>query len=292
MSLSAIVNGTSYSLDNMTYCRWMSHDGFGMSPMHRLSERGPLQHGETDRGYRLDPRMINLVFAIIKSSEFDVEQARLDLLSIFKPSVNPIILEYISNTGTYRIDCHYIGGMPMPSSDKHGLGQLVTVQLKADDPTWYNPVADNYVFGLGGGADTMEVPTVIPMTIGASTIDVSTVVTNEGTVSAYPTIRITGPIHDCVITNNSTGEKLDFTGDTIAASHYYDIDLRYGYKTITDNHGVNQIAALTSDSDLVSFHLGCAPDVVNGQNSITVTGSTATLETSISMVWIERYIGI
>jgi len=292
MDLSAIVNGTSYSMTDLTYCKWISHDGLGMSPMHRLSERGPLQHGDTDRGYRLDPRDIRLVFAIIKSSQADYETGRANLLNIFKPSSDPIILEVTQTTGTYRLDCYYVGDMNMPSSDKHGYNQIVTISLRANDPTWYNPVAGNYIFSISAGTDTMLVPTVIPMTIGASTINANAVVINTGTMSAYPTVRITGPIEDAKIVNNNTGEKLDFSGYTIAAGIYYEIDLRYGYKTIKDNSGVNQISKLSSDSDLVSFHLGCDPDVVNGNNSITVTGSSATLATGVSFVWNDRYVGI
>lgn len=286
MTLSAIVKGVTYSLDDGTYCYWLADDGLGMSPMHRLSDRGPLQHGDTDRGYRLDPRKINLVLDIDGQSQADMESKKLTLLSIFKPMNDPITIEMARSDGTYNIDCHYVSDMSMPSNDRQGWNQKVVISLKANDPTWYASVAKSYIVSIGAGGDTMLVPTVIPMTVGASTINASGVVTNSGTMNAYPSIRITGPITNAIITNNTTGEVLNFTGTTIDAAHYYDIDLRYGYKTITDNHGTNQISTLTSASDLVSWHLEV------GDNSITVTGSSATAATGVSFVWYMRFIGI
>lgn len=286
MALSAIVNGVTYSLDDGTYCYWLGDDGLGMSPMHRLSERGPLQHGDTDRGYRLDPRIVSLVLDINGSSQANMEAQRLTLLSIFKPSNTPIILQNVRAGGTYNLDCYYVGGMSISSADRNSWNQKVMVTLKANDPTWYDPIASSYVVSIGAGADTMLVPTVIPMTVGASTINANGVAVNSGTMIAYPVIHIIGPIVDCVITNNTTGEVLDFTGTTIEAAHYFDVDLRYGYKTITDNHSANRISTLSDDSDLVSWHLAI------GDNSITVTGTSATAATGVSLVWFKRYIGI
>jgi hypothetical protein len=229
---------------------------------------------------------------IIKSSQIDYESARSSLLNIFKPTSSPITLSFAMATGTFYLDCHYIGQAAMPSAERIGWNQTMIVELKANDPTFYDPSGEAYNFVIGAGTDTMLVPTVVPMTIGASTIEASASIINAGTVGVFPTIRVTGPITNCVITNNTTGDKLDFTGVTIAAAHYYDIDLRYGYKTITDNHGDNKIADLTDDSDLVSFDLECDPEVDGGINSFSVTGTSCTANTSVSLQWLTRYIGI
>ena len=105
-------------------------------------------------------------------------------------------------------------------------------------------------------------------------------------------VRITGPITDAVITNNATSEKLDFTGTTIAAGDYYEIDCRYGYKTVVDSTGANQIADLTSDSDLVSFHIAPDPEVGGGINSITITGTSITAATTAFVSGKTRLIGV
>ena len=83
----------------------------------------------------------------------------------------------------------------MPAQDRMaGIFQKMAVMLKADDPTFYDPVAEEFTFTLIGGENTCEVPTVIPMTIGigASTIYITEPIPNDGDVSAFPVIRLIG----------------------------------------------------------------------------------------------------
>jgi hypothetical protein len=148
-------------------------------------------------------------------------------------------------------------------------------------------------FALGGGGGTMEVPTEVPTEIGASDINMTQAVLYTGTWYSFPQIRIEGPITDCVITNETTGEKLDFTGTTIADGDYYLIDTRYGRKSVIDSNGANKISKLTSDSDLATFHLeppgAVAPD---GSNSVRVEGSSIDAGTIVYMTYYRRYLGI
>lgn len=292
MTLSAIVNGVTYPLDDGTYCYWVGDDGLGMAPMHRLSERGPLQHGDTDRGYRLDPRMIRLVLDIVATTRASLFSKRTSLMGILSPVNSNVILQLALDSGTYRINTNYVAQMAMPSSERLGWNQTVVVDLKANDPTWYKSTGDSLSFSLAAGGDSLEVPTEIPMVVGGSTINTITSATNNGSFYTYPTIRITGPIQNCVITNSTSGDKLDFTGTTISGGDYYDINLRYGYKTVTNAAGTNKIADLTSDSDLATWNLLPDPDAVDGINSIQVTGIAASEETNVYLHWYERYIGL
>lgn len=294
VTLSAIYKDVEYSLDDGTFCYWVGDDGLGLAPLHRLSERGPLQHGDTDRGYRLDPRTIRLVLDIVATSQDAFEHARLSLLHIFKPNTSPIKLKFAMVNGTYYMDCYTMGAIPMPSVDRMAWNQTVVIELKANDPTFYDPELNVHTYTVVGGADTGEIPMPVPsfVGIGSSSVSITENIVNEGTADVFPQIHLSGPLEDPVITNNSTGETLSFNGTHIAAAHYYNIDCRYGYKTIIDNHDVNQIAALTDDSDLVSFHLGTDPDVVDGANSITVTAGGMDNDSRIVMYYYTRYVGI
>lgn len=292
MTLSAIVNGVTYSLDDGTYCYWVGDDGLGMAPLHRLSERGPLQNGDTDRGYRLDPRMVRLVLDIVATTRASLFSKRGTLLNVFSPLNSSVILELALDSATYRIDTNYVAQMAMPSSERLGWNQTVVVDLKANDPTWYEASGDSVSFTLGAGIDLMEVPTVIPMTIGGSDIVASIPITYTGTFTAYPVIRINGPITGPIVTNSSTGDKLDFTGITINAGDYYTIDTRYGRKTVTSKAGVNKISELSNDSDLATFALYPDPEIDGGVNPITIFGSDAEGATSIDFSWNNRYLGI
>lgn len=269
------------------------NDGFGMPPFHRLNERGPLQHGVTDRGYRLDPRTVNLIIPTIGATWADRYTRRQQLIAQLAPGDDALILRFTDPGGNiYNLDCYCVAGPAFASKDTWGNDFKAVFTLYAPDPSWYDPVATALTFNLGGGADTMLVPTVIPMTVGGSTIDSDNTADYAGTFLSYPFIRITGPIQNCVITNNSTGEKLDFTGVTIAAAHYYDIDTRYGYKTVMLDGITNKISDLTSDSDLATFHIAPHPEVANGLNSINISGINITAATKIEIVYFAIYVGI
>lgn len=291
--LDLIRGGNTYSLDDGTYAYLTGDDGWGAAPLHRLIERGPLQHGDTDRGFRLDPRIGSLVLFLNGTSRDDLYTRRATLLELFTPTDDPLKLRWTLTSRTRQIDVYYAGDMAMGSGDRGGFTQRVAVTLRADDPTFYDPTAESVTFALGGGSDSLEVPLEVPMVVGSSTLDATNTITYNGNWRSYPQqIRVTGPITDAVITNSTTGEVLDFTGATIAGGDYYDIDLRYGYKTVTDSSGANQIADLTDDSDLATWHLAAAPDAAGGVNSINVTGSSVTEATKVEVTYFERYTGI
>ena len=292
MTLSAIVGSTEYSLDDGTICRLVGHDGWGMPPLHRLTERGPNQHGQTDLGYRLDPRIGTLALLLPVTTLTEMYTRRDQLLDIFAPGNSPS-LAWTMSYGTRYIDCHVDGEVAMPWEPKRWAAQLIALRLRCPDPTFYDPTAEVVTFALGGGGDSMEVPLAIPWPIGASTLDQTVSITYSGNWRSHPhRIRIVGPITDCVITNETTDEVLDFTGTTIAAADYYDIDCRYGYKTVTDAAGDNKIADLTEDSDLATWHLAPSPEAAGGVNDINVTGSSVTEATEIYLNYYTRYLGL
>jgi hypothetical protein len=179
------------------------------------------------------------------------------------------------------------------STEREGLAQSVGVTLRAADPSFYDPVAVDINFGIAGGGTGTPVPTPVPTPVGASTVNQSIGVIYTGTWYSFPMIRITGPLEDAVITNETTGEKLDFTGTTIANGDYYLIDTRYGRKSVVDSSGVNKVGDLTDDSDLGTFHL--EPDgaiAPGGANSLRVTGDSLSQVSAVEMTYFNRYLGI
>lgn len=289
--LDVIVNGVAYPLDDGTYCYLTGDDGWGMAQLKRLTRSGPLQHGHTDLGFRLSPRSASLALWIEGTTLQDLYDKREQLLGIFAPADDPVSLRWTLDSAR-QIDCHFASDMTMPSSSRNGFNQELVITFFCPDPTFYNPAGVARSFGMGGGGDTLTVPMSVPMTVGASTLYSIVNINYPGSWLSYPhLIRITGPITNPVITNTTTNEKLDFTGTTIAGGTYYDIDLRYGYKTVENNSGTNKIADLTADSDLATWHIAAAPEVPNGDNSITVTGTSATQATNVEISYYIRYLG-
>jgi len=215
---------------------------------------------------------------------------RQTIMNLLNPLNGEIILKFSTLEGVRHFACHYFdSNLDWKVSDWWAQGY--TVVLEASDPTCYDPAGVDYTFSLGGGSGG-TIPMAIPMLVGASTIDQIQNADTDGNWIAYPLIRITGPIDDCVIENTSTDEILDFTGDNLAAGSYYDIDLRYGLKTITDNTGANKISTITTASNLSTFHIGPDAEVgAGGINSIRVTGINVTEATKIELSFFDRYLG-
>lgn len=291
--LDVIVDGVINSLDDGTLCFYLNDDGLGMAPIHRLKSRGPNQHGDTDMGYRLDPRVFQLFLEIQGNTLPDLFLRRHNLLGLLKPSDTVMKFRWTIGSNIRQIEAFCEGGLLMPSTERQGFTQKVAIILNAADPTFYDPSGKNLTFTLGGGSGTFAVPTPVPTSVGASTIDQTASITYLGDWETNPVlIRISGPITNAIITNNTTGEKFDFTGVTIAAGKYYDIDPRWAHKTIVDETGANKIADLTLDSDLSTWHLAPDPEAPGGINSIRVQGSGVTTATQVDMSWFERFIGI
>lgn len=292
--ISWIVNGVEYSLDDGVNCYSLGTDGLGLMPLHRIEERGPLQHGSTDRGYRLDPRVISLALEVFGDTQVELWQKRAALIAMFKPRDTAGIFKWTLGTITRQIDAMVVDGLSFSSKDRSGWTQKTAVALKCGDPTWYDPVAKaSSLIVQIGQVTSGAIPMAVPTEIGASGLNEILLINYQGTVDSYPhLVRITGPITSPIMTNLITGEKIDFSGITIAAGDYYDIDLRYGFKTVVDSSGANKNANVAVGSDLSTWRILAHPDAPNGINPIRVTGSGESNATRIDITNYDRFLGI
>jgi hypothetical protein len=285
------LEGQDYVLDDGSITLFHGHDGMGLAPIRRLEERGPLQHGVTDRGYRYDSRTIILTLGIKGKDLEDFYEKREQLVKLFSARNKPGKLRVVIGNRIREIKAHAISdSLQFSDSNREYLYQRAAVALKCPDPRWYDPTINSVNFNISGGADTFVIPFEVPFKLGASTIDATKPIVYSGNVKSYPTIRIEGPITDPVISNVETGHKLDFTGITIPAGTTYIIDLGYADNTVETSTGENKISELTTDSDLVEFCID--PDYGGGINNIRVTGSSVSEGTNVMIIYYDYYIGI
>ena len=268
-------------------------DGWGMPPVERLTERGPNQHGVSDRGFRLLPRILHLRVAGFGANSSGYWDARERLIALFAPRDEPVRLRRTYGGGRVRqVDVHYLDGLGMSSADKLGHAQRGVIQLMAADPLLYDPTLQSVTFGLAGGGGAFAVPMAVPHGVGASTIDQTQTLSYTGTFRESPVIIVRGPITDWLIQNVTTGEVLQaVAGHTIAAGVEYTIDTRYGAQTVVDGSGTRQIANLTDASDIETFHLAAHPDAPSGANDLRVTGSGVTTATQVFIQYYRRFLG-
>lgn len=120
--------------------------------------------------------------------------------------------------------------------------------------------------------------TVVDYALGAT-------VPYAGSYDDLPVLTLTGPLGDPVVTNVTTGQKLDFTGSTIAAGIVYTIDLGRDTLSVVDQGGTIHTSKLTDDSDLGSWALAAGQS-----NYVQVTASTSGTASQAQIVYRNRYV--
>lgn len=297
VKLELVAGATRLDISDIQNFLWQGHAGFGLAPLHRLMIRGPQQSGDTDMGYVLDPRMVQLVTRIMGNGIDDMYNKQDQLLRMVNPTITPISLCFtrIAAGVVRQMDVFGLGGLDYATQERHGYTVLTQIMARANDPTWYDPTPGYVGFSLGGGGGTWAIPWAIPWALGASTINTSQPIVYPGTADSYFWGTITGPITNPIITftDGTFTYTLDFTGTTITAGHYYTIDTRYPYKTVTDDAGVVQNGTLTTASNLATIVINkCKPGETNHNTTVTVTGSSVNAATRIDINYYLRYIGV
>lgn len=268
-STSFILNG--FDSDHGLTISYLGDQNFGLAPLHRITTRGPLQHGDSDIDFRLDPRVLQLPLLVQNTSaslKYNSYAIREALLSIFRPQESGTLTVETSNGVSpisRRIDVRVLGGMSF-DVDPVDYHIRAVVQLRADDPTWYIPTA--------------TVATYLDSNIGS--LQTFTVL---GNFYAYPIIRINGPLTNPTITNNTNGQSIALT-TTITAGNWIELDLSYGKKTVIDNLGVNRISTVSATSNLATWRFE------PGNNSIAVTGTGAAASSDLTFTYNARFTGI
>jgi len=112
----------------------------------------------------------------------------------------------------------------------------------------------------------------------------------NGTVISKPILQCIGPLSNLVIVDGG-GRLISFTS-SIAAADTWTVDLRYGYKTIVDQNGINKFSQLSITSDIINFGLYPDPVFVAGVQTISVSATGTTSVSAVNMFWYDRYVGI
>ena len=282
----------------------MSWTGMGMPPIKYLTQQGPLQHGESIIDYRLQKRIIQLVYRKNDCTRQGYWDSRADLLDFLRPNrqavgeLNPGQLRRVFPDGEMRdIDVMIEQGpvfMPRNTGTWDEYGITETLRFIAADPTFYDPTEDSssWVFAVDDhlvfpfafdGADLM---------FGLDVANVDLAITYTGTWFAFPTITLVGPLRGVVITNESTEEVIRLNHN-ISIGETVTITLDYGNKSIESDLSGNIIGFITDESDLATFHLAPDPEAPGGVNTINIVSTGVDIANSVATVsYNTRYIGI
>lgn len=190
-NLQAIVGSTTISLYDGNPFSLLGARGFGGASIRRVVVQGPAQQGDTDTGYRLNPRELELVIGFQAASDAALDAHRDTLTSLFKPLTStPIYLRVTRDDGGIRqLDCHVVGDIKLDLLPEHRPGHYhrATVRLRAADPALYGPTP-----GTAGFVGSVVYATNWWLAGGA--IAGSQVVDRGGTVAANASWAYTGTI--------------------------------------------------------------------------------------------------
>lgn len=292
-------DGEIYDLSNWQKTFIMGSSGHGMPPIEYRTSRGPFQSGETALDYVLRPRIVQYIHRISASCRDEYWDERARILNLLRPNrqlantFQPGVLRKITTDGTkYDLNV-FIADGPMFTQEANKWdewGSTHTIRFIAYDPVYFNPTAGSLAFSLA--AQTQLVfPITFPITFGSSTLDDTQTITYAGTWLSLPTITLVGPLTSPTIYNTTTGEQVGLNYE-IPSGRTVTINLSYGYKTVEDDLGTNLIGTLDTDSDFATFHIAPDPEAAGGVNSIRATASGAANDSSISVSYYTRYIGI
>lgn len=292
--------GVKYDLHAPPHRAVLSEEGLGMPPIEYVTERGPMQHGVTVKDFFLQPRPIQIIVAQNFCGRDQYWNGRAGLIDAIRPNKSDdalqvgagVLRKYYANGRRRQFDVLTDGGPGfVPTEPGWRSWQFVeALRFTAHNPVAYDPATKSTSFNIGAGAgDQLEFPITFPIQFSASGETRS--VTYEGNWLEYPTFIITGPIESPTIHNQTTDESITLATN-IPAGRVATIKLTYGYKTVTLDDGTNLQSYISSDSDLVTFHLAPAPVAVGGANVLRMEGTGTSVDTAAEMLWYNRYMGV
>lgn len=289
--------GTTYNLSSGAVANswYVGDEGLGLAPMHRINERGVLQDGNTDLGFRLDPRNFTIFIGIQGTSLSDLENQQYTLLNIFNPynsysgasgNANPMQMTWqLDNGKSYTLDCYYTGNLTNNSKDRSGFTRICAINLYAPDPTFYNP-------------STYNSPSVGTTNSSGTTYTGSGTITNGGTAPARPYVYISSAFENwsvgseqSVILNSTNGFYFKPTTADLGTRNLY-VASTYGKLSLTDDNGRNWISWI----DLTQTNSVGIPAFVlyPGSNPVTINfvcGTNTSGNPNLIFFWYSRYAG-
>lgn len=288
--LSVINGATETVIDDGTIAVLLAHDGWGMAPLKRLTERSPLQDGETDRGFHLEPRRGSLVLGLKETTLSGMYDKRDQILDIFKPQGSPILKWDLPNGNERRIPVNVVAQATFPWDAQKWAAAKLALDFEAPDPSFYDPTQILSNFHVASGGD-LAVPIMFPIKFGSSIVSKGQTISYQGTWRTYPTVTLTGPMTNPIIDNLTLPARLALTY-TLSAGSTITIDLSPGAKSVTLDDGTDLIGVLTDDSDIGTWRFETDPHAPGGDNSIKVQASGLTSASLIALSWYRRFMGI
>lgn len=282
-------DGETLLLDNNYGRAVIAISGMSMPPITYNTITSQSSYGAFLGNYRFEPRNLTLSLYWQRNSRKDYNAARMNLLNVFRPNRGGYLTlrYYRAHDQIYDLHCYPDSSPNLDASS--GTTINADIGLVALDPFWYDWQTTSVELdetGSTGFGFPYGFLYGFPYTgFAAKTI------TYAGTVLAYPTVTIEGPFTNLQIVNNTVGKVL-YINSSLPSGRTLTLNLQPTTISATDDLGASYIDAL-GNSDLVGFAL--YPEglgVTDGENEILASGSGYDGNTTITVTYQERYLGI
>ena len=276
---------TSYDLyDDLVH--HISLSGKGLPNIKRRIVKIVSVDGGVDDGYTIEPRRMQLKFAIKESSQSALNTKIDQIYEIFRPQQSELAMRLKvtrDDASVREILCHVDGTFEI--DDEEYLGgtlKTIVVPLIAPNPIWYDPTQHTKNITIGSSGDTYSFTEY------------------AGSWHEYPVLRVYGQIEDPGFIINfqkrypgassaTNFQYIFYLSGTIPDSDYYDINLLPGIKTIYDSGGTNRLNTLSGSSDeFGEWRIEPDPYLTNFQLTYVSKNANADLD----IIYYDRYIGI
>jgi hypothetical protein len=218
-------------------------EGFGSGDVEVVKWSRPGFHGvKTPRAFWRE-RIMRLIVNCRNSTSAGYESKRRDLEAAFDTPRDGLTWLKFATQGGLALQTQVQLNAQIQATLNVGevtIGDF-RIELIAEDPVFYSQTetAQDILFSAGSGS-----------------------VTNSGNSPVYPVIRVYGNVTDPIITNTTLGKTVSFSGLTISAGSYIDIDMLN--ETVVDELGASKYEYIVSDDFFT---------LLEGANTITISGT-------------------
>lgn len=271
-----------------------AYGSFGAPPTEFQTRRGYKQDGATEVGYTLAPRTVSLSIHQVGACDRQLYwDNRYALHEFLRPNRNgPITLTLVTPNGDMRsLIIRAEPGLILPPVSSNNWDVDEDLDFIAFDPIWFATGATEIALTAETQVQLIF-PITFPITFGTSDRWLTTgVLAYGGSWKSYPTITLTGPYTRVQIKNTTTNAIINLNTAIIAGETRI-INLTPGAQSITDGSGNNRFSELGPGSDLINFNLRPAPEVTNGEQTITAQFVNGTVDSTMTLTYFERFFAI
>jgi hypothetical protein len=235
------------------------------------------RHGSFAGDDFLDARTITLEFSIFADGEYEMQERIGEFVEAFKIGDEQALMFQLPGVAggvPARVWCRTRRrSVNMDLEYMYGVAKA-TVQLVAADPRIYVEQQQSDNIGLLVVSGGVTFPMTFNLTFGTVGSGGSMLLDNSGSFDAPVVFRIDGPVTDPVITNDTTGQVLSFTG-FIGAGSYYVVDT--AARSVLLNGTASRYNTIDASSDWF--------DLAPGLNSISFDAASYEADALLTATW-------